>query len=397
MTKRTLYICYFGIGEPLVQTQVLPYLREIAKDGVEVSLLTFEPQEWTAADVESERDALSEKGIDWHFLKYHKQFSIIATSYDILKGAAFIRRFSRQNNVRLLHARSHIPLAMALLANRFLRLPLIFDLRGLMAEEYADAGVWNEGSLAFRAVKRLERRGLKGADHVVVLTEGMKKFLVEKKMRLAESISVIPCCVDLSRQDSDGSEKNDRFELIYAGSVTGLYLLEEMAGFFKILSERKPDAFFRILTKSDHENVREVFTRIGIDSESFAVERVEPREVLNTLSRAHLAISFRKPTFSQIAASPTKIPEYLACGLPVVANGGVGDTTEIIEKDRVGVVVREFTPEAHGRALDELDVLMANLPGLQAKCKESARHRFDLETIGGVRYRKIYSQLLGRH
>jgi hypothetical protein len=26
---RTLYICYFGVREPLVQTQVLPYLREI--------------------------------------------------------------------------------------------------------------------------------------------------------------------------------------------------------------------------------------------------------------------------------------------------------------------------------------------------------------------------------
>jgi len=31
---KTLYICYFGLREPLVQTQVLPYLREIGKGGV---------------------------------------------------------------------------------------------------------------------------------------------------------------------------------------------------------------------------------------------------------------------------------------------------------------------------------------------------------------------------
>ena len=41
MRTRTLYLCYFGLREPLVQTQVLPYLRELVAGGVRVSLLTF--------------------------------------------------------------------------------------------------------------------------------------------------------------------------------------------------------------------------------------------------------------------------------------------------------------------------------------------------------------------
>ena len=40
---KTLYLCYFGLREPLVQTQVVPYLREMRAAGIEVSLLTFEP------------------------------------------------------------------------------------------------------------------------------------------------------------------------------------------------------------------------------------------------------------------------------------------------------------------------------------------------------------------
>ena len=40
---RTLYLCYFGLREPLVQTQVLPYLRQLAGQGIGVCLLTFEP------------------------------------------------------------------------------------------------------------------------------------------------------------------------------------------------------------------------------------------------------------------------------------------------------------------------------------------------------------------
>jgi hypothetical protein len=71
---RTLYICYFGVREPLVQTQVLPYLREIGKgkskkakgksgeeEFIKVSLLTFEPRrgEEDLREFEEIREALA--------------------------------------------------------------------------------------------------------------------------------------------------------------------------------------------------------------------------------------------------------------------------------------------------------------------------------------------------
>ena len=34
--RKVLYICYYHVTEPLVQTQVLTYLRELARGGVEV-------------------------------------------------------------------------------------------------------------------------------------------------------------------------------------------------------------------------------------------------------------------------------------------------------------------------------------------------------------------------
>jgi glycosyltransferase involved in cell wall biosynthesis len=393
MSARTLYICYFGIREPLVQTQVLPYLREIGKSGVAVSLLTFEPRRWTGDEIGAERKLMADTGIDWHSLNYHKRFSIAATSYDIANGIGFIIRFARAHGVNVLHARSHIPLAMAFAANKFLGLPVIFDLRGLMADEYMDSGVWKEGSLPFRVVKRLERYGLKRATWVVVLTEKMRAYLLDKKIRSAETISVIPCAVDFSRMGRGEVSKQNRFELVYAGSVTGLYMLKEMGEFFKTLHNARPDAFFRILTAGDPEFVRTIFASLSIDENDYAAARVAPENVLDIIKGAHLAISFRKPTFSQIAASPTKIPEYLACGVPVVVNDGVGDTTEIIESDKVGVVINEFSVEAYRRAIGELATMMVD-QGLPARCIESAVRRFDLEKVGGERYRALYRKIL---
>ena len=48
---------------------------------------------------------------------------------------------------------------------------MIFDVRGLMAEEYVDAEHWREGGVPYRITKATERRILAKTDAVVTLTE----------------------------------------------------------------------------------------------------------------------------------------------------------------------------------------------------------------------------------
>jgi glycosyltransferase involved in cell wall biosynthesis len=396
--KRTLYLCYFGLREPLVQTQVLPYLREIAKaENLKVSLLTFEPdfkQKWTSEQIESEKQNLAAENIDWHALAYHKNPSAPATVYDVLNGARFIRKLSRIEKIDFLHARAHIPALMALVAARFTKSRIVFDIRGLMAEEYADAGIWRENSKPFRFIKYVERKAIEKAAQIVVLTERMRAFLVENNLKKRENVEVIPCCVDFSRIENAGEiAKSNRFELIYAGTVTGLYLLCEMGAFFQALKKQKPNAFFRILTASPPEIVREIFDELGIDKHDYAAAKVAPAEVPEYLKRAHLGVSFRKPTFSQIAASPTKIPEYLACGLPVVSNSGIGDTDALIETENVGAILNDFTEKDFANALEKIDALCLR-ENLAEHCFETARKYFDLSRIGGERYRRVYQKLL---
>lgn len=410
---KTLYICYFGLREPLVQTQVLPYLRELARGGVGVSLLTFEPdlsRVWDEGSTREARARLKDDGIDWHALPYHKRPSAPATVYDILAGAWKAARLVRGQRIDVLHARAHVPMAMALLARRLAPCRTVFDVRGLMAEEYADAGVWREGSAVYRAVKWLERTGLRRASQVVVLTERMRAWLAESGLASVEKVTVIPCCVGLSRFEGEGvavrnatdesaavrnevgDVDDESFEVVYAGAATGLYLLEEMARFFLAVRELRPRAFFRVLTRSDAGRVSEVLRRAGLSGEEFWVGAVEPSEVPVYLKRARLGLSFRKPTFSQIAASPTKIPEYLAAGLPAVSNAGIGDTDELLERERVGVVVRGFAREEFAEAAARA-VSLAEDAGARARCTEAARRHFDLVTVGGARYLSVYRRI----
>ena len=403
MAIGALYLCYFGINEPLVQTQVLPYLRQLCAAGIDVNLLTFESRRRDLSDDEltKQRLQLAAEGISWFHLPYHKSPSVPATAYDILAGARFAVQLVRRKRINVLHARAHVPMAMALLAQRLVQVKVIFDIRGLMAEEYADAGIWPHDSLRFRIVKRLERAGIHRADQIVVLTQRLRDWLLAHNLKRAEQIEVIPCCVDFARfemipadaqPESARSSAANRFEVVYAGSLVGLYLVEEMGRFFRALKAQRPDAFLRILSVSPPEQGEAALRRAGLSRDDFEIGAVSPADVPANLQRARLGLSLRKSAFAQIAASPTKIPEYLAVGLPVVCNAGVGDMDELVEREQVGVVLREFNNNAYHSAAAQA-LIFADDAEIGARCRQVAREYFDLQTIGGPRYVSVYRRL----
>ena len=68
---------------------------------------------------------------------------------------------------------------------------------------------------------------------------------------------------------------------------------------------------------------------------------------------------------------------------------------EVITDDHVGVLVQGFTREAYLHACQAAESLLHD-GDLANRCLASARNRFDLETVGGARYRRLYRRLLER-
>lgn len=412
---RTVYICYFGLHEPLVQTQVLPYLRELRKADVEVTILTFEPEmksRWSLELIETERSRLAQEGIDWFGLPYHKWPSVPATLYDVICGARFVWRLCRSRRIDIIHARVHTPALMGALAKKFLkRKPqLLFDIRGFFPEEYVDAGIWPKNGVVYRAVKRVERWLFKESDAFVVLTENARLVLFPESAkegldRLGRPVEVIPCCVDMTRFESANEVSretvrrdlglDDRFVVAYVGAFGGWYLTEETAAFFAALKRRKPEGFALILTQSEPTTIASLLRSFGYGDRDFLITRVAPKDIPKYLSASDAAVSFIKPCYSKRASSPTKNAEYLASGLPVIANDGIGDTTEQIESENVGVIIKDFSRESYEIAVSDLDQLMKASSDLEERCRRAAFAYFDLESVGGNRYRRIYRRLMG--
>src|SRR5215211_7934508 len=248
--RRVLFISYNGMLEPLGQSQVIPYLRELAKRGVRFTLLSFErPKAFSPEGIsqcEQLREKLQAQGIEWHWLRYHQRPSVPATIYDVLAGIRKASTLVRRNRIEMVHARGHIPATIALGLKRRFGIRMIFDLRGLMAEEYVDAEHWREGGVPYRITKAAERRILAATDGIVTLTERIWPIIREWQGIRGRAVhhEVIPCCVDLSSFRFSAADRErrrkelglgDQFTVVYSGSLDGWYLTEKMVDFFAAL------------------------------------------------------------------------------------------------------------------------------------------------------------------
>jgi glycosyltransferase involved in cell wall biosynthesis len=69
----------------------------------------------------------------------------------------------------------------------------------------------------------------------------------------------------------------------------------------------------------------------------------------------NIMISFISPSYARIAASPTKVAESFAVGIPIIANHGVGDISLIINEVDGGIVVNSFSDKDLMKVVNEMD------------------------------------------
>jgi Glycosyltransferase Family 4 len=398
-----LYICYLGIAEPLVQTQVIPYLVGLSGAGYRIVLLTFEPAGLTAADRRTFGAALENKNMEWRTLRYHKRPALPATLADVVAGILYGAYLIHRKRIDVVHARSYVPAAMAIGLKWLLGRRVVFDMRGLMAEEYVDAGLWREGGFLYRLTKAMERVFLAKADGVVLLTQRVRHWLLNEGVLQdrRRPVAVIPCCVDPCRFEVDPARVqclrqtlglDGHLVMVYAGKVGGWYMSREMVDFFCVARRHLPGLRFLLLTQSALTTIREEFARRTLDHGVYRCLTVAPDDLPAYLRMADFAISFVAPRFSKIASSPTKMAEYLAAGLPVVYNAGIGDL-DGLQSERVGVVVRAFDDRHYQRVIGDMQALLRDRQATALRCRSIAEACFGLATIGVPQYLKLYAAL----
>lgn len=397
MTPSVLYITRNGILEPLGQSQVMAYLRGLSRD-YRITLISFEKPEDIAdqkamARIRTDCEAYN---IRWLPQRFHFRPRIIAPAWSMLVFFWLCLREVRCGNADLIHARSYIPAVVALWVYRLTGMPFIFDMRALWPEELITARGLKRGSFLHRLIVDAERKCLKHSAAVVSLTEAAVSHL--KEIYPAElkgrCIAVIPTCADLDRfvpvQRPDGQK-------IYGciGTVlSGWFRIHWLAAFFKAAAKHDATVQFEIVTRDDPDRVKAALQVSGETARRLTIYAREPQDVHEVVQSHSVSIMFFTEGLSKLGSSPTRMAEVLGCGIPVVANDGVGDVAGIIKRYNVGVLVKNNDQASMNQTYSELQELLQDteLPG---RCRRAAEEVFSLEN-GTNAYRQLYERILNR-
>jgi len=392
--------------DPLGQSQVLPYLTGLSKQGYQFTLLSFEKKDRYIKSGKLIEDICKEYNIRWVPEFFSSRPPLLSKLYDNYKMKRRVRKLQQEENFAFTHCRSYVAAAAGLRLLKKFKTPFLFDMRGFWVDERVDNGQWNLRNpvykLAYKYFKKKEKKYLEQSAHIISLTEKGKCELVENYQISKDKISVIPCCVDFEHFDPEKIDnfkrnelklklgiKDDEKVLSYLGSLGGWYLLDEMLDFFKVLKMEMPGFKFLFITQDSKEVITGAALKKGISGRDIIVQPASRMEVPLFLSLSDWSIFFIKDAYSKKASSPTKQGEIMAMGVPVICND-IGDTGIIVKESNAGIVVRDLNTSAYKNAVG---LLMTLLTKKKEDIRNAAFKYYNLET-GVLKYAKVYNRLL---
>ncbi|PZR27461.1 MAG: glycosyltransferase [Citrobacter freundii] len=407
MGKKILYISYDGMTDPLGQSQVLPYLVGLSKEGYEFTILSFEKKDRFERVRPVIDEIINAAGIKWEPMSFTTNPPVLSKFYDAVRMKRKAFALHRRNKYDMIHCRSYIAADLGLQLKRRTGVKFFFDMRGFWADEKKDAGTWDQRKWIFRRVyqyyKKKEKAFLREADYIISLTEAGKLEMSRwPGYEPSVPLTVIPCCSDMDHFSLVTVQEKQRGREIlhlpaqslvvsYLGSIGAWYMLDEMLLLFSFIKKKFTDAKFLFITHSPKDTIISKAAALGISGNDIVIVEASRKEVPLYCKASDINISFIKPVYSKISSSPTKLGEVLAMGLPVIVNSGVGDVEAIVKNSHSGFVLHHFNEAEYQAATDAIPQLLSTAP---ARIRENIADIYSL-SHGIQLYSKAYKQVLG--
>lgn len=400
--KSILYITHDGITDHIGRSQIAPYLFGLAKRGYSIHVLSVEKPNRQFL-IEEYQQKFAQAGIAWTTIEYSNRFSFLSFLWELRRLQTAAEHIIRADGICAVHCRCFPATLVGERLKRSQGVKLIFDFRDFWPDTRLET---RRFKLPYRFIKAREPVLVRAADKIVCLTERAKNILVDRHLRgnpQPESrFKVIPCCADFKLFDpaavtQDARErardrvgvKTGQYALLYLGSLGADYLLREMLRLFAQVLALRPDACFVFVSNNGRELVDAECAALGLPTDAIRFVSADRTDVPAFLTLADLSVVFIRPSLSKAGCSPTKLAELFACGVPVIANTGVGDLDQIVSLEKNGsAIVHDFSDNSLRQAVLAVEKAKTRSIPIRANSTE-----FTLEA-GVDRYASVYAEVL---
>lgn len=279
------------------------------------------------------------------FLKrylYFSMFSINASLYALFKS------FRSKYDLVITSIPNEPTLLPGLICNKIFGKKWIIDIRDLWIENAVELGLIGEEDLITKLFKKFRNYSFKNADGItftahMIINELEKNGYVIPEKRLFNPNGYDP--------DSYPIKKNRTSNILYLGNVGFAYELEVVIDAIRFSKFKN----WKLIIRGGGDSLQDVKEKVDRLNLLNRVEFISPLErskLLDLISKSRIGVCPLKNKKSLASVIPTKIIEYLGCGIPFVTSGQ-GEVERIANESNAGIYVKA-DPGEYAKAIDEL-------------------------------------------
>lgn len=289
--------------------------------------------------------------------------------------AATLNGVLRRRRFDVIHAHHYEGLLAALLGAAGSGIPVVYDAHTLLASELPGYrfGVPPRWTAALGGA--LDRRLPGAADHVVAVTEAIRRKLIAGGVP-ASRVTVASQGIEdefferaNGGRDAGAGERSG--DLVYAGNLAPYQGIDLLLESFRRVRERRPETRLRILSPASFAPYEARARRLGV-REAIDLRPVGLAELPRELRAADVALNPRV----DCDGIPIKLLNYMAAGRPIVSFAG---SAPVLCHDRSALLVEDGDTDAFAEAVLALlvDPARAARLGETARREAERNHRWD--------------------
>lgn len=280
--------------------------------------------------------------------RLHAGLQVVSDALGYRRCVNVTRRIALRHQAEIIHAETALCGSVALDAGVGAR--VVTDLHGDIGAELrmSEAPAW----LIRRRVQE-EIKVIRHADCMTTASNVQRLDILTRSGRPNLPIHVVPCGVDVDRFAAGSTLReatrtrlgvSARHVVCYSGGLHLWQCIDETLDLVEAMRKRNRDIFFLFLTAGDSSRWAKALARIGRQGVDWLALQLSPAQVPEHLAAADIGVLLRRDHPVNAAASPTKLGEYLAAGLPVITTRFAGDAPGILDTSGCGIVLGDVLP-----------------------------------------------------
>ncbi|MBK9175536.1 MAG: hypothetical protein IPM46_04200 [Flavobacteriales bacterium] len=381
--------CTHGIGDPLVETLMLDYLKRLQADPEAGDVLLFTEEPPGAPVPPDLTRRLAEAGIVWAPLGYNVDAAQWSQRWrNLLRMWRMTRAFALTHRNPWLIGHLSFGGAYAMVVAFLVRARTMVVCFEPHSRYMIELGIWPARSLKAWMMGWLERRQIRFSNALIVPTTAVRDLA--SSMRRRGSLDLQAITIDVGRACHDRAARtrlrlargvaDDEIVLMYAGKFGGIYhSIDQYMGFMCAVNAADTTVRWCVITQeAEIQRLQRHPLWPRVAERLILVPPVQAAHLHEWLSMGDIGVVAIPPSPSQAYRTPVKTAHYWAAGLPILIPRGVSDDHVIAANEGVGLVVDDLVGIDATALAERMHALLhGDRDHLRQQCMAAARRHRD--------------------